>query len=302
MKPRATALSGAMMLFAVLGTAVQAIAQDIQPSSASRNDLKAQTKVLDQYGKLPLSFEANDGQTDRKVNFISRGHGYSLFLTGQEAVIALKTAAARSPELKGLPRREPVEKQKAGAAEMTVVRMELTGTNAAPRAVGAEELPGKANYFIGNDPAKWRTNVPTYAKVKYEGVYPGVDLVYHGNQGQLEYDFVVAPGVDPNEIRLKFRGVGKLGVDEKGDLLIGSGGEEVRFEKPVVYQEVAGEKKPVEGSYVLASANQIRFQLGGYDHSQRLVIDPVLVYSSYLGGAVVTKAMASPWMVPGMPM
>ena len=285
MKPRTFALFGAMTLFAALGITVQAFAQNTQPSSASRNDLKAQAKVLDQYGKLPLSFEANYGQTDSKVNFIARGPGYSLFLTGQEAVIALKKAAVRSLEVKGLPTREPVEKRKEGAAGGTVVRMELAKANAAPRIVGAEELPGKANYFIGNDPAKWRTNVPTYAEVKYAGVYPGVDLVYYGNQGQLEYDFVVAPGVDPNEIRLNFRGAAKLRVDKKGDLLLGSGGEEVRFEKPVVYQEVAGARKPVEASYVLASANRIGFRLGEYDHSQRLVIDPVLVYSTYLGGS-----------------
>jgi hypothetical protein len=241
--------------------------------------------ILEGYGKLPLSFEANHGQTDNKVKFLSRGHGYSLFLTGNEAVIALKKTALQSEEMNGLAGRKLVEKQKMGAVGGTAVRMELVGANASPRVVGAEELPGKANYFIGNDPAKWRTNVPTYAKVKYEGVYPGVDLVYYGNQGQLEYDFVVAPGVDPSEVRLKFRGVRKPQVDEKGNLLLGSGDEEVRFEKPVVYQEVAGEKKSVEGSFVLASANRIGFQLGEYDHSQPLVIDPVLSYSTYLGGS-----------------
>src|SRR5208283_4844758 len=156
--------------------------------------------------------------------------------------------------------------------------------NAAPRVVGAEELPGKINYLIGNDPAKWRTNISTYAKVKYQGVYPGVDLVCHSNQGQLEYDFVVAPSMDPKAIRLKFRGAGELRVDRKGDLLLGSGIKEVRFEKPMVYQELAGKKKPVEGSYLLASADQIGFRLGDYDHSQPLVIDPVLSYSTYLGG------------------
>src|SRR5208283_2947007 len=165
-----------------------------------------------------------------------------------------------------------------------VVRMELAGANAAPRVVGAEELPGKINYLIGNDPAKWRTNISTYAKVKYQGVYPGVDLVCHSNQGQLEYDFVVAPSMDPKAIRLQFRGAGELRVDRKGDLLLGSGIKEVRFEKPMVYQELAGKKKPVEGSYLLASADQIGFRLGDYDHSQPLVIDPVLSYSTYLGG------------------
>jgi hypothetical protein len=282
MKTKALVSFSALMLFAALSIPIQAFAQNSQPSSASKTDAKAQVKVLDEYGKLPLSFEANRGQTDSRVKFLSRGPGYSLFLTRNEAVIALKKTAP--PEMTGLPSSELVEKQKSGAAQETVLRMELAGANPAPRVLSAEELPGKTNYFIGNDPAKWRTNVPTYAKVKYTGVYPGVDLVYYGNQGQLEYDFVVAPGADPKQIRLKFRGVGKLRVDEKGDLLLGSRGEEVRLEKPVVYQEVAGKKTPVEGAYVLASTNQIGFRLGEYDHGKPLVIDPLLIYSTYLGG------------------
>lgn len=205
MKTKALALFAAMTLFSALRITVQSHAQNNRQISASQTDPKAQAKIFDQYGKLPLSFETNQGQMNTKVKFFSRGHGYSLFLTGNEAVIVLKKASPRSPERKGLPGRELVEKQKAGAEGETVLRMELAGANAASRVLGVEELPGKANYFIGNDPAKWRTNVPTYAKVKYEGVYPGVDLVYYGNQGQLEYDFLVAPGADPNEIRLKFR-------------------------------------------------------------------------------------------------
>jgi hypothetical protein len=283
MKIKALVSFSALMLFAALSIPIQTFAQSSQPSSASQTNAKAQVKALDEYGKLPLSFEANRGQTDSRVKFLSRGHSYSLFLTRNEAVIALKKAAP--PEMKGLPGPGLVEKQKSGAAQETVLRMELAGANPAPRVTGAEELPGKTNYFIGNNPAQWRTNVPTYAKVKYASVYPGVDLVYYGNQGQLEYDFVVAPGADPKQVRLKFRGVGKLRVDEKGDLLLGSRGEEVRFEKPVVYQEVGGRKTPVEGSYVLASTNQIGFRLGEYDHGKPLVIDPLLVYSSYLGGS-----------------
>jgi hypothetical protein len=272
-------------LFDALGITVQTFAQHTQPTSASQTNPKAQAKILDQYGKLPLSFEANHGQTDNKVKFLSRGHDYSLFLTGSAAVIALGNTAPQTEEAKVSPGRKLVKKQRGGAEEGTVLRMELVGANATPRVVGAEELPGKANYFIGNDPAKWRTNVPTYAKVRYEGVYPGVNLVYYGNQGRLEYDFVVAPGVDPNEIRLKLDGAGKLRLDEKGDLLLGAGDEEVRFEKPVVYQQLAGKQKAVESSYVLASTNRIGFQLGEYDHSQPLVIDPVLSYSTYLGGS-----------------
>jgi len=285
MRRKTLALSSAITLLVALGITVQTFAQHPQLSSASKTAPKAQTNILDQYGKLPLSFEANHGQTDSKVKFLSRGHGYSLFLTGSEAVIVLKKTAPKTEEMKVLSGRELVKKRGGGAEEGTIVRMELAGANAAPRVAGAEELPGKTNYFIGNDPAKWRTNVPTYSKVQYEGVYPGVDLVYYGNQGRLEYDFVVAPGVDPNEIRLKFYGAGKLRLDKKGDLLLGAEGEEVRFEKPLVYQELAGEQKTVESSYVLASTNRIGFQLGEYDHSQPLVIDPVLSYSTYLGGS-----------------
>ncbi|MGC1170498.1 MAG: SBBP repeat-containing protein, partial [Candidatus Acidiferrales bacterium] len=282
MKHRTFVLLAAMTLFA-LGVPFQTFAQSIQRRSTSQTDPKAQAKILDQYGKLPLSFEANYGQTDSKVDFLSRGHGYSIFLTGKEVVIALK--AGRSLEGKGLPSRKLVKKQKEGAAKGTVVRMELAGANPAPLVLGAGELSGKANYFLGNDPTEWRTNIPRYAKVKYKSVYPGVDLVYYGNQGQLEYDFALAPGVHPNEIRLKFDSGGKVRVDEKGDLLLGSGSEEVRLEKPVAYQEVAGERKRVEASYMLESADRIGFRLGQYDRNRPLIIDPVLSYSTYLGGS-----------------
>jgi len=241
--------------------------------------------VLSDYGKLPLSFEANRGQTDERVKFLSRGSGYSLFLTKNEAVIALKRAgSSRAAAKKAVGNPEMVREGNESAKGATL-RMQLLGANFKSEAVGGEELPGKANYFIGNDPSKWRTNVPTYAKVKYENVYPGVDLVYYGNQGQLEYDFVVAPGADPNRIQLKFRGAGRLRVNENGDLLLGTAGDEVRFEKPVVYQRANGERRAVEGSYVMAAANTIRFRISDYDRSRELVIDPVLAYSTYLGGS-----------------
>ena len=265
----------AVSLFTVSGLQAQF------PSALHKN------VVQSDYGKLPLSFEANVAQTDEQVKFLSRGRGYALFLTSNEAVIALEKPASQSRRPKGLLGPKVVEPQKEAGATSAVLRMQLVAANWTRRVVGAEELPGKVNYFIGNDPSKWRTNVPTYAKVKYEGVYPGVDLVYYGNQGRLEYDFVVAPGADPNSIQLKFRGAGKLRVDNKGDLLLGAAGEEVRFQKPVVYQAANGKRKPVEGSYVMAAANSIGFRLGEYDHRQPLVIDPVLVYSTYLGGSGV---------------
>jgi hypothetical protein len=185
--------------------------------------------------------------------------------------------------------------------------MGLLGGNAKGRVVGLDELPGKSNYFIGNDPKKWRTNVPSYARVKYEGVYPGVDLVYYGNQRQLEYDFVVEPGADPNQIKLSFAGAEGMRVDAaSGDLVLKLGKDEVRFRKPAVYQPAVAavpsspslSLAPASGlearhsalvtlhsSFVLASNNQVAFRVAGYDPKRALVIDPVLSYSTYLGGS-----------------
>jgi hypothetical protein len=153
------------------------------PQAAPGIKVQAQSS----YGKLPLSFEANQGQTDAQVKFLARGQGYTLFLTPTKTVLSLNKPQAKS-ETVG-----------------TVLRMQLVGANSAPKVVGRETLPGHINYLIGKNQSQWHTQVPTYGKVAYEGVYPGVDLVYYGNQGQLEYDFVVAPNADPHNIRLAFR-------------------------------------------------------------------------------------------------
>jgi hypothetical protein len=263
------------------------------------------SQLVANYGKLPLGFEANEGQTDSRVKFLSRGRGYTLFLTGDEAVLTLKTtsqkAKVESPNSKLETRNSKIETPKSELATRhsplvtpaqdglrttddgprttdhrqrttdngqrttdSVLRMKLVGANPNAAVTGAEELPGKSNYFIGNDPKQWRTNVPNYAQVKYQGVYPGVDLVYYGNQsGQLEYDFVVAPGADPTAIRLGLSGGPEVGsrqsavgsgdqnqaapqskiqnlkskIDPNGDLVVNTDGGEVRFHKPVVYQE-----------------------------------------------------------------
>jgi hypothetical protein len=216
--------------------------------------------VIETYGKLPLSFEANRGQTDYHVKFLSRGHGYALFLTHDEAVLSIKT-----PE------------------KCAAVRMRLVGSNPKATVNGQAELPGKSNYFLGNDPAKWRTDIPTYAKVRYEKVYQGVDLVYYGNQGQLEYDFVVAPESDPGRISLTLNG--PIQVDTDGDLIIATKAGDVRFKRPVAYQVSAlGAKNLVDAGYALERGNRFGFRVAEYDHSKPLIIDPVLSYSTYLGG------------------
>jgi hypothetical protein len=253
---------------------------------------------LGSYGHLPLSFEANQGQTDAQVQFLAHGQGYSLFLTAREAVFAFRPPAAH-----GQRSTSRVLKLRAGqdvpASAHAVVRMQLLGANPAPQVVGLEELPGKSNYFIGNDPKKWRTNVPTYARVKYANVYPGVDLVYYGNPGQLEYDFVVQPGADPSRIALDIEASlvsarespswVPLRVAENGDLVVGTEGSEVVFRQPVVYQPVTDSgprtRDIVEGKYVIRAGQQVTFDIASYDKTRPLVIDPTLVYSSYLGGS-----------------
>ncbi len=242
-----------------------------KPFSAAKTPEASEPQLAEAYGKLPLSFEANQGQTDSRVDFLSRGSGYTLFLTPAEAVLALRKGSA--------------EAKKAPAVPPAVVRMKLVGANPSPQASGLEELPGKSNYFLGNDPSKWRTNVPRYAKVSYKDVYPGVDLVYYGNQRQLEYDLVVSPGTDPDAIALSFEGVERLRIDARGDLVLNTSGGEIRQHKPLVYQELDGIRREIAGSYVLSGGRQVGFQVAAYDAGQPLVIDPVLVYSTYLGSA-----------------
>ena len=255
-----------------------------KPYSAAKTPEGNKPQLVEAYGKLPLSFEANHGQADSRVNFLSRGSGYTLFLSPTEAVLALrKPGASSGPRTRHAPPGNP-EAKKAPAAPAAVLRMKLLGANPSPRVSGLEELPGKSNYFLGSNPQKWRTNVPTYAKVQYQDVYPGVDLIYYGNQHQLEFDLVVAPGADPEAIQLAFEGGDKLEIGAQGDLELHSAGGQVRLQKPLVYQETDGIRREISGGYVLNVGRQASFQVGAYDVSKTLVIDPVLVYSTYLGG------------------
>jgi len=235
-----------------------------------------------------LYFEVNRGQTDESVRFLAHGSGYRLYLTDSEAVLVLAGPAAKRDRTA----REPHDVQairarfdtKFEAANPAVVRMKLVGAAPALQVRGLEELPGKTNYFLGRDSSKWRTNVPTYMKVRYRNVYPGIDLVYYGNQQQLEHDFVVAPGADPGKILLGFEGADKLEIDARGDPVLHTAGGDLRQRKPVVYQEVEGVRKQIDGHYVLEGPNRFGVRLGVYDASQPLVIDPLLSYSTYLGG------------------
>jgi hypothetical protein len=162
--------------------------------------------------------------------------------------------------------------------------MILAGANENVQAVGASPLPGESNYFIGNDPSRWVTHVPNFAKVRYQGIYPGIDQIYYGNQGEMETDFVVNPQADPGLIRFNLPGAEKLALDGEGNLVIKSAGGVVLFKRPVAYQEMQGRRQLVEARYELSASQEVTFKLGKYDHQSALVIDPVLIYSTYLGG------------------
>jgi len=237
------------------------------------------------YGKLPLSFEENQGQTTREVRYVSHGSGYELFLAPQEAVLALRSSPQYdlSPPHRAAFVRAAREANK--ATRMTAIRLQLDGANPNPQISGADRLPTRVNYFIGNDPKKWHTDVPSYARVKYVGIYPGVDLIFYGNQRRLEYDFVIAPGADPKAIALKVDGARKIRVNSGGDLVLSVPGGEVLLQKPVVYQQVKGERREIASSYAIGSDHRVTFAVADYERSEPLILDPVLNYSTYLGGS-----------------
>jgi hypothetical protein len=236
------------------------------------------------HSQLPLRFEANHGQTDSRVMFVSQGDGYGLFLTRSEAVLALSkpsTGEDRPRPLTTVDGFSPLRPQSAQAA----LRMKIVGASAATKLEGLDELPGRTNYFIGNNRKKWRTDVPAYARVQYKNAYPGINIIYYGRPDRLEYDFAVAPGADPAVIKLAYKGARSVRVDARGDLVLDTGVGEVRQLKPAVYQEVGGARRAVSGGYVLKGKHLVGFQIGPYDKGKALIIDPVLAYSTYLGGS-----------------
>lgn len=313
----------AMVAFLGSGIAADRAGRGPEPGPNAEADPAAKARLASAYGKLPLSFEANRGQTQRQVKFLSRGPGYALYLTKDGAVLALsrgnQKSNVRGQKAKGEGRnvltQSPLNSPGLGTQPPApaILRMNLVQADPRAKVVGMDELTGKSNYFIGNDPRKWRTNVPNYGKVKYSGVFPGIDLVYYGNQRQLEYDFVVSPGGDPRAIALQFETRNSKSEDRQteiaanGDLVIQTEGGEVRLRKPIVYQ-VTDSKSPtdnrtyLDGRYVLRAANpkskignskhEVAFDVASYDRSLPLVIDPVMDYSTYLGGTDLDQGFA----------
>jgi hypothetical protein len=252
---------------AAASVASPVLPQDSVPSVSAPDS----QRVLDTLASQPLSFVANEGQAGPQVNFVSQGNGYALALSPTTAVLAFHGYVA------------PAEAS--GNSAGTVLAMQLDGANPDAQPVGLNELAARSNYFIGNDPSQWHTDVAQYARVAYQNVYPGIDLTYHGtSQQELEYDFTVTPGADPGAIRLQFQGADAVQLDSAGNLDLHTASGDVVQHAPVLYQEVGGVRQTVPGQFVL-EGNQVGIQVGAYDHTQPLVIDPTISYSTFLGGS-----------------
>jgi len=227
-------------------------------------------------GALPLAFEVNAGQTDSHVSFLSRGSGYTAFLTSGETVLSLNPTAPAQDDPAAAPAVPPPP---------AVLRVQLVGASVSSAATGLDGLASKSNYFVGSDASKWLTNIAQYGQVKYAGVYPGIDQIFSGNEGNLEYDFVVTPGADVSRIAMNFAGADQLAIDDSGNLTITIGSGTVVQHVPVIYQDNGGMRQVVSGHYVLRGGTQAGFEVGSYDTARPLIIDPVLTYSTYLGGS-----------------
>jgi len=246
-------------------------------------------------GKLPLAFEANQGQTDPQVKYMARGNGYTVFLTANDTVFALQSPSGASTGAASKhgfgthgSRQDQTEKKNVSAA----IHMRAVGGNPRARIAAGSQLPGVTNYYIGTDRSKWQAGVKQYATVAYRDIYPGVNMAFHGEQRQLEFDFIVAAGANTAPISLGFSGARKIATDASGNLLLSSAVGDVVLHKPVAYQERDGLRQDVAAEFVQEGNNQVGFTLGAYDHTRALVIDPALSYSTYLGGTGEDEAFA----------
>ena len=273
---RVSTRAGALLIAALASPPLFAASGPPATCTSEASLIAKESGVVAQHAALPVRFETNLGQTDSQVRYLARGNGYTLFLTPNESVIVLGQRASGA-------------RDKTPAQTPDVVRMRLAGANLQPNVTGLDALPGITNYFIGNDPERWHTDIVSFAKVRYSQVYPGIDLVYYGSDGDIEYDFVVQPGSDPAAIRLNFEGAKSLAVNPSGELVLSVSAGELRQKAPVIYQEGPEGATLVAGGYSI-QGDQVRFEVGQYDRSRPLVIDPVLVYSTFLGGSGLDQA------------
>ena len=255
-------------------------------STSSRSEAATKARLEEAYGKLPLLFGANHGQTDARVKFLARSGAQTLFLTAGEAVLKLRRAKPGQHEP------EPyfdsgrmTQRLSMTVVESDVLRMRFVNANPRARIFGVEPATSKSHYLIGNDPREWETNVANYSRVKYEGLYPGVDVVWYGAGRQIEYDLLVKPGARPDRVNLEFPGAGEMVLADDGALILrAGGGQEARLLKPRAWQDVDGERREIDCGYRIEKNRRVAFRIGAHDTRLTLVIDPVLSYSTYLGG------------------
>jgi uncharacterized protein (TIGR03437 family) len=268
-----------IVLFAALffysGKSAQA---SFHNASSQQGQQGQEEKVKQALGQLPMNFEVNQGQVDDAVKYLSRGHGYQVFLTDSEAVLVLQQSECDDCEGK-----TPETKRQ------TLNSLRFRLQDARPTEITASGLlPGKSNYLIGNDESRWRTNIPNYSRVEYRDAHPGVTMAFYGTQRALEYDFVVEPGVDPSNITVSVEGAERIELDDTGDLVLHVGNQRVYHRAPVSYQTLNGKRQPVSSRYVLRgrvqNSWQIGFEVPSYDRRQPLVIDPVIDFSTFFGG------------------
>jgi Divergent InlB B-repeat domain/Beta-propeller repeat len=265
------------------------------PSSSTDQPVAATSAATQRaraaFGNLPLTFEPNQGQADAQVKYMTHWHGYNLFLTSKEAVFTMPLGPKNSPllDLLGQKQNGPSGMAMSGFAATaspsaeSVVRMTMLGANPRPVIASEDQQPGVKNYFIGKDPKNWHTNIPTFARVRYRDVYPGVDVLYHGTS-QLEFDVVVRAGANPDKIKLNFDGAQRMRTDDSGDLVLTTDAGELRLQHPVSYQEKNGTRQPVDSRFVVKNDHEVAFALGSYDPSRELVIDPSISFATYFGG------------------
>jgi hypothetical protein len=244
-----------------------------------------QARIASEYGKMPLSFEENLGQSDPRVKFMARGSDYTVFLADDESTTFQLSAPlkdAKNPSDGGV---HSLRTHTPAKHTEAVVRLALAGSNRHAPVEGLELQPGRSNYFIGNDPSRWQRSVPHYSRVKYRGVYPGVDLVYYGHQGQLESDYVLAPGADPSQIGLQVSGARAVKLNSQGSLVLSTPAGDVVLHKPVAYQETGTGRQEIATNFVQRGPRLVGFHVAPYDTQQPLIIDPVMIYSTYFGGS-----------------
>lgn len=243
-------------------------------------DKATKSQINENYGKLPLRFERNIGQTEQNIDFISHNNNYTLFLSPTKATFSFE----KEKNINNFVHKLKVKEQNANVEATNSLTMELIGANTSAKAIEIEKLSTTSNYFLNNDKKHWQANVENFAKVQYQNIYPGIDIVYYGNQRQFEYDLIVTPYTSPDIINLQFAEAEKLIINNDGDLVITINNQEIYKKKPYVYQEINGNKELIASNYVINKNNEVSFELGSYDISQPLIIDPMIGYSTYLGG------------------